>query len=365
MGKYRWGSILLLAVLVVGCAGAAPESRPASGPAAAAGSATALPASSAAATAAPATPAAPSTPVALRIALNTPGAAVGPLWIAKEEGFFTKHGVEADLVQVPGAERIVAAMLAGETPVAVIAAPALINAVLGGADLVLLGSYTNDVRFQLFGRPEVASVRDLRGKQIGVTGRGGIIRRATELILTQNGLDPERDVTLIAMGSVTETLAALLGGAIDASMQGPPNSFRAEDEGMRLLAETADYHYRTVQQGIATRRSWIAEHEAVLRGVLQAVAEAIAFAERNPARTQQIIGQYSQTDDARLLERTYAAVLPAWDKTLRAPPEVLRMDLDAVAEDQPVARDARPEQFLDSRFVDELERSGFFTRLGQ
>jgi ABC-type nitrate/sulfonate/bicarbonate transport system substrate-binding protein len=358
MGRHRWWCVALLTALAMGCAGATPDSRPP----AVTGDTQPAPVASAAGT--PST-SAPTASVALRVGLNTPGAAVGPLWIAKEEGFFTRYGIDAELVQVPGAERLAAAMLAGEIPVAVIAAPAVINADLSGADLVLLGSYTNDVRFQLFGRPEIASVRDLRGKQIGVTGRGGIIRRATELVLTQNGVDPERDVTLIAMGSVTETLGALLGGAIDASMQGAPNSFRAEDEGMRSLADTADYHYRTVQQGIATRRGWIAEHESVLRGVLQAVAESIAFAESHPERTRQIIGQYSQIDDARLLERTYAAVLPAWDKSLHAPPEVLRADLDAVAEDQPAARDARPEQFLDSRFVDELERSGFFARLGQ
>ena len=165
MSKYRWWSILFVAALVIGCAGAVPDSRLASGRAVPAGSTPPPPASSAAGP----SPAAPSAPVALRIALNTPGAAVGPLWIAKEEGFFTRYGIDAELVQVPGAERIVAAMLAGELPVAVIAAPALINAVLGGADLVLLGSYTNDVRFEFFGRPDITSVRDLRGKPIGVT----------------------------------------------------------------------------------------------------------------------------------------------------------------------------------------------------
>jgi hypothetical protein len=95
------------------------------------------------------------------------------------------------------------------------------------------------------------------------------------------------------------------------------------------------------------------------------VAEGIAFAAANPARTQQIIGQYTQTTDARLLERTYAAIVPSWDRTLRAPPEALRTDLAAVSEDLPAARAARPEQFLDTRILDELDRSGFFTRLGQ
>ena len=95
------------------------------------------------------------------------------------------------------------------------------------------------------------------------------------------------------------------------------------------------------------------------------MAEGVAFAQRNPERTKEIIGQYTQTDDARLLDRTYAALAPVWERSPHAPPDVLRADLEAVALDVPAARSARPEDFVDNRLVDELERSGFFERLYQ
>lgn len=303
--------------------------------------------------------------VPIRFGLNTPGAAVTPLWVAKEQGFFAAHGLDAELVVVPGADKLAAALLSGDVPLATIGAPALINAALGGADLVLFGSFTNEVRFRLFGRPELAAVADLRGKQVAVTGRGGVIQRSTEIVLERNGLDPERDVTFLAMGTVNEALGALLAGVVDATMQGPPGMFRAEDEGMRLLADTADYHYRTIQQGLTARRAWLAANEPLARGALQAVAEGVAFVQRNPTRTKEIIAQYTQADDPRLVERTYAALAPAWERDLRAPPDVLRTDLAAVAQDVPAARTARPEDFVDNHLADELERDGFFERLYQ
>jgi ABC-type nitrate/sulfonate/bicarbonate transport system substrate-binding protein len=341
--------LALLLLLAMGCSRPAP---PASGPSR---SEAAAPANSATATPAP--------PVFLRIGLNTPGASVAPYWIAKEQGFLARRGIDAELVVVGGAERLMAAMIAGDIGIAAIAAPALLTAVVGGADLVLLGSYTNQVRFRLLGRPEIASVRDLRGKQIAITGRGGIIRRSTEIVLERNGVDPEREVTFIALGTVNEALAALLGGAVDASMQGPPNMFRAEDEGMRLLADTADYDYLTVQQGIAARRPWVAEHPELVRGTLQALGEAIAFAHQQPERTREVIARNTQSDDARLIERTLATLLPVWERDLRVPPEALAGDLEAAAQEVPSARGMRPDQFIDSIFVEALAREGFFARL--
>jgi ABC-type nitrate/sulfonate/bicarbonate transport system substrate-binding protein len=181
--------------------------------------------------------AAPPAPVALRIGLNTPSAEVAPFWIAKEEG--------------------------------------------------------------VFARPEIATVQDLRGRPVAITGRAGIIRRATDLALRRNGLDPERDVTLVATGNVPNSLSALLAGAVDAAMLSLPATFRAEDEGLRLLVDTAESRYPTILQGVAARRSWLAQHEELAQRVLQALSEGIAFAHQQKERTKEIIGQYTQNADPR------------------------------------------------------------------
>jgi hypothetical protein len=75
------------------------------------------------------------------------------------------------------------------------------------------------------------------------------------------------------------------------------------------------------------------------------------------------MGKYLQTDDAVLLERTYNAQLPGWERSLYAPPEALRAELEALGAELPAARTARPEQFVDNRFVEELDRAGFFRQL--
>ncbi len=356
MDDLRPGGVALLLWLALACAPAAPPGPAAASP---------LPAASGAAAAGSSTvpAAAPPTPVALRIGLNTPSAEVAPFWIAKEEGFFARYGIEATLETIPGAELIIAAVLSGEVPITALAAPALINSVLGGSDLVFIGSYANTLRFQLFARPEIATVQDLRGRPVAITGRAGIIRRATDIALRRNGLDPERDVTLVATGNVPNSLSALLAGAVDAAMLSPPATFRAEDEGLRLLVDTAEYRYPTILQGVAARRSWLAQHEDLARRVLQALSEGLAFAQQQKERTKEIIGQYTQNADPVTLERTYHALVPGWERIPYAPPEAIRSDLEAVVEDNPAARSAQPEQFVDNRLVEALDRGGFFRRL--
>jgi NitT/TauT family transport system substrate-binding protein len=348
-GLGTW-ALVLLAVLACSAPSAAPSSAPA-------------PAVSSAAPSAPSASAPSPTPEALRFGLNTPTASIAPLWVAHDEGFFLKYGIDAELVPIPGGERIVAALVSGEVPMTALASSALLSAALGGADLTFYGSWSNQLHYSLYARPDILSVQDLRGKQVAVTGRAGINRRAMELALARNGLDPARDVIYIATGQSTDALTALLSGAVAATMLTPPTSFRAEDEGMRLLVDTEEYHYPTILSGIAASRAWATEHEDVVRRALQAVAEGVAFARQHKERTKAIIGKWTQSDDPDLLERTYVATRPSWEQSLRAPPEALRNDLAALAEEMPAARDTPAEQFVDNRFVDALEQDGFFARL--
>jgi NitT/TauT family transport system substrate-binding protein len=301
----------------------------------------------------------------MRFGLNSPTAYVTPAWVAKDEGFFTKYGIDAELVVMQGSSQLAPALMSGEIPIALSAATGIVNANLSGSDLMLLGGYANQLRFWFYARPENASVADLRGKQVAITRRGGGVHQATELALQRNGLDPDRDVTLIQGGSTNDSLTAMLAGGVAAGMLSPPSMFRADDQGLRLLVDTGDYQYPLILQGIAASKGWVARNEDLTRRTLQALAEGLAFAHRNPARTQEIIGQNAKVEDPTLLAKTYETLVPGFERTLYAPPEALVPDLESLALELPAARDARPEQFLDTRLVEELERSGFFERLYQ
>jgi len=130
-----------------------------------------------------------------------------------------------------------------------------------------------------------------------------------------------------------------------------------------MLVDITEYNYPAVLMGIAGSRAWVAQNEELTRGTLQALAEAVVFTHREKERTKQVIARWTQSDDAVMMERTYNALLAGWERDFHVPAEALRTELDALAVDLPVARDARPEEFYDNRFVEELERGGFFQRL--
>jgi NitT/TauT family transport system substrate-binding protein len=352
----------------VGCQGtAAPGVAPTSTPATPRASNTAPPAATAAGPVATvaATAALPSTtpaPVALRFGLNTTTAEVTPAWIAKDTGIFTKYGLDVELATL-SADLIVPALIAGELAASHLGSTPLVNSVVGGSDLVYISSYGNYLRFWLYARPDVTALPDLRGKQVAITSRGGIIKTATELTLERAGMDPEADVTLIATGNLTNSVTSLVSGGVAAAMLGPPATFRAEDEGMRLLLNTADYKLPMMMSGVATTHRWLGANESAARRLIQAIAEGVAFAHKEKERTKAIIAQHIQADDPALLERTYNALLPGWETDQHALPDAVRYDVEAAAKENPAARSLRPEQLVDNRLVDDLDRAGFFRQV--
>jgi NitT/TauT family transport system substrate-binding protein len=303
------------------------------------------------------------TPLAFKFGLVTPTAGVAPVWVAKDEGLFAKYGLDPELVTMT-ADLLTPAIIGGEVPIGNMAATAVVNAALGGADLAFFASYQNLLPFWFYARPEIGGYADLRGKPVGITGRGGITRRATEMALQRNGVDPA-DVDLVVTGGLANSTTSLLSGAVAAAVLSPPGSFEAEDAGMRTLATPADYGYTTIVAGLAASRGWVARNEDVMRRALQATAEGVALALRDKERAKRVIAKYIDSTDAALLERTYDANSATWEKTLVAPAAAIQNELDGVAADNPAARDAKPEQFLDNHLAEELERSGFVQRLYQ
>ncbi|HZS01499.1 MAG TPA: ABC transporter substrate-binding protein [Chloroflexota bacterium] len=350
--------IALLVAYTAGCAasdaGRAPAPAPAGGAPAAAGAP--APSSSAAAP--------PPAPVSMRFGLNTVTANLAALWVAKDEGFFLKYGLDPELVPIPGAERIIGALVAGEVPITTLAPTAVLNAALNDIHIQFIGAYSNKLRFWLYAQPDVATVPDLRGKQVAVTGRAGIVQRTTALILDRYGMDASRDVTLIATGDMANSLQALLSGAVAGGLLSPPGTFRAEDAGLRLLVDTTEWGLPGLS-GVAARREWIAANEPLARGAVQALAEGLAFLHRDKERTKQIIGQHTQNDDPLLLERTYVAMVPGWERYPYVSLDAIRLELDWLTEDVPAAAELRAEQFVDNHFVEELDRAGFLQRLYQ
>jgi len=116
-----------------------------------------------------------SAPTKMIVAYASISPRVAPLWVAQEQGFFKKNGIEAELIFVRGAPTLVAALTSGDMDIGYTGGTAVLGASAAGIDLKILAVLTNRVTYDLVARPDIKRVEDLRSKRFGVTSIGGTL----------------------------------------------------------------------------------------------------------------------------------------------------------------------------------------------
>jgi ABC-type nitrate/sulfonate/bicarbonate transport system substrate-binding protein len=307
-------------------------------------------------------PAAPPPLQRVPMAYSVLGGDALAMWVAQEEGLYQRHGIDPDLTYIGGSTRIVEAIIAGEVRIAQVGGAATVAADLAGADIVEIGSLVPVFVLSMFAQPDIASVESLRGQSIAVTTLGTSTDFGARVVAKRAGLEPLRDVALIQSGGVPESLGALTSGRVQAAVFGPPTTLLARAAGLRELVDLSTTGVAYEQAPLGTTRRYLLERPEIVRGFLRAIVESIALIKRDPALAKRVLAQYTKTDDDARLEETYHLYV---DNALQRVPypnaEGLQTVLDLL--DDPRAREARPEQFLDDSYLRELEASGFIGRL--
>jgi len=163
----------------------------------------------------------------LKVAYPTTVGSMAVIWVTKDAKLFEKYGLDVELIYVAGSSRIVQSMLAKDIPISEIAIPAVIQANLAGADLVMLAGPNNKPGQKIMVKPEIKRREDLKGKKIGISRFGTSDDFLLRYVLGQWNLQADRDVALVQMGGSPETLAGLAAGAIDGGLLASPLHLQA------------------------------------------------------------------------------------------------------------------------------------------
>jgi len=158
-----------------------------------------------------------------------------PLWIAKDAGLFKQNGVDAELVYMEGGRLSIQSLLAGSTQFMAGDAVSAFSAVAGGADIVLLASAKNVLPYIFAVSKDVRSPQDLKGKIIATSQVGGRAGEIARMAIRNMGLDPEKDVTYLAVGGTMSRLAALSTGKVQAAPISHVVAPVAEERGLKIL----------------------------------------------------------------------------------------------------------------------------------
>jgi NitT/TauT family transport system substrate-binding protein len=302
---------------------------------------------------APTTAAAPAATITVKGAFAQASAVQGALYVAREKGFFARHGLNVELSQVGGVQQV-AALLSGELQFGALGANEVANADLRGADLVMIATCSDLPIFSLYANKKYTSVAELAGESIGVTTAGSATDAAAHLFLKQSdALDKVKIVA--AGGTIPAILAAMDQGAIAGGILSPPTTAKADEAGYTELINGAKLGVPMNHSGIAINRGYLKEHAADVKQFLAAYQEAWTYSASpgNKADIVAVLAQYTQSDE-RLAQIGYDAMLPVWTgaKTPRVNPQAVGNLLQVSG--TPEAEKADPAQFFDDSLIDSV-----------
>jgi ABC-type nitrate/sulfonate/bicarbonate transport system substrate-binding protein len=283
-------------------------------------------------------------------------------WVAHEDGIFKKNGLDVELLHIPSSSRAIQTMLAGEIAISYLDPRNTIEANFRGASVALLAGVTNRFTFSLMARPEIKRVGDLKGKKIGVTRIGSSTHTASLYALSQAGLKPT-DYQILPLFEVPNILTALMAGQIDAGLISPPTTFRGRKAGLTELVNLGREGPEFASVAIGSPRSYIKANEETVRRVVRSYVEAIYRFKTSKEIGLKVLQKYTRVQDPEILEATYIEYLDYIESVPYVSRKGIEIILGELAEKEPKARQAKPEDFLETRFLDELEREGLFKKL--
>jgi ABC-type nitrate/sulfonate/bicarbonate transport system substrate-binding protein len=289
---------------------------------------------------------------------DAPGSLV--TWLARETGIFAKNGLDADLVRTRTTIGVMA-LLSGELDFIQASGPVVIESTLRGSDLVYIAGGMATLDFIFMSQPEIKTAEMLKGGVVGLASIRGASLVATEFALQKLGLN-SKDVKFIVIGGTPERLISMRNKRLQATLLSPPTSIVAEREGFNVLADVGALGLPFLHNGIAASRRFVRDNPDTARRYVKAQVEAVHLMKTDRKTSVAVLGKYlRQTANKEILERSYELSSTDDKYPRKQYPSLsgIQTVLDAIADENPKAKSARPEQFVDTRFIKELDDSGY------
>lgn len=286
------------------------------------------------------------------------------LFVTRDAGFFKKYDIDLQIVFVAGAPPNIAALVSGDLDLTIFAGPAAIASNLEGANTVVLMTYINTMEHTFISRPNIKKPADLKGKKFGIARPGATDDYGVRVAFKKWGLDPDKDITFLSVGTQPSRFAAVQTGMVDATLLQPPFTTKARQEGLFELASLGDLGLDYIGTSLATTRQTIQKKENVVRRFVRAIVEGIHFYKTQKEASIQSIAKFTKLNDRTALEEAYNTYAVKYMARVPYPSlKGVETILEDLAKTNPKAKGADPKRFVEPRFLKELEDSGMVAQL--
>ncbi|MGE5217662.1 MAG: ABC transporter substrate-binding protein [Chloroflexota bacterium] len=248
----------------------------------------------------------------VRFSVSAASIAEVPFRIASVKGFYRDEGLDVESILIRGAVGM-QALLGGSVDYTS-ASGSTIAAAVRGLPVKLVFIASAKPQFDLIAQPQIRSVADLKGKNVGISSRGGAVDLLTQLIVQKNGLAPNKDVISLVVGGQEDTVLALRAGRIAAALLTPPRPLILQREGFHRIAYSGDYLPTYPSGGIGVTDEKIKTAPNDVLAFVKGSVRGLQFARQNRAETMKILSDYFHLKDQTLSEQLfelYLSRLPA------------------------------------------------------
>ena len=247
----------------------------------------------------------------VRLAIPTVDIVTLPLKMAQAKGFYQKEGLEVEIILIAGALGVRAVL--GNSVEFSTASGSILAAAARGVPVKLVSVITSKPTFDLISEQKIQNFQQLKGKLVGISTRGGTFEHITRLILERNSLNPDKDLTILALGRQDDIHLALKAGRISAAIFSPPRSLMLYRDGFHKLAVSGDYLPHYPIGGLGVTDELIKSNPAVIQSFVTATLRGIAYYRQNRAESIKFIAK-----ELRMPDESLAAQMFDWHQTVLA-----------------------------------------------
>ncbi|GAB4440038.1 MAG: hypothetical protein Kow0031_21980 [Anaerolineae bacterium] len=286
------------------------------------------------------------------------------LQYAVDNDIFQSFGLDVRLTDTDSGSASVTALVANDFQICQVAGTPVVNGVAAGADLVIVGGLINQQIYSLVVRPEIEAPEDLMGKAVAASRAGGASDLSIRKILTSLDLQPDIDVTVLAVGGQSERLAAMEAGTVAGTIVSVPETAWARELGFGILVDSTEMKEPYQHTVLATSRAYLAENRPVVTNFMKGVITAIAQMKQDREGAIQSFARMQKMNP----ESNEAYFAEAYDVLVRQIivdepyPDVegVQALIDSVALENPAGAALNADQLIDASILRSLEESGFF-----
>jgi len=226
------------------------------------------------------------------IGMDAPTLSDLPLSLALKKDFFKPEGLSVLPVLFRSGPTAMQALVSGSIQFSTGFGTGT-RAAMAGAPVKGIIGFNNKPAFILYGRREsgIRSIADIKGKKIAVTGVGSTTDYAARAILTHNHVDPDKEVSILAVGSES-VFAALQKGAVDAAILWAPGFAIAEKLGMVRLQSLADI-LELPGSGVVVSDQLIKENPLLIKKFLRGTVKGFHYV-HDPKNKDEIVSSITK-----------------------------------------------------------------------